>query len=576
MKKIVCTLCYLLCLFRLPAQNITAAEYFFNSDPGAGNGTPIAIGAPATTVNFTASIPTTTLGSGFHTLAIRTKDENNRWSLFETRAVYVSNTLGDPAAVVAAEYFIDSDPGAGNGTSIGVGAAGNTVNFTAVIPTVSLTPGFHTLAIRTLDGSGVWGLFETRAFYITTSFADAPVITAAEYFIDADPGSGNGTPISIGASGTTVNFTTIIPTASLATGFHTLAIRTKNAAGVWGLFEVRPFYISTTTTDAAVITAAEFFIDNDPGAGNGTSIGIGSAGSGVIFTAAIATASLGAGFHTLAIRTRNADGVWGLFETRPFYISTATGNMGIITAAEYFLDTDPGVGNGSPLTFTNPGANVSQTFSLSLPPGTGSGAHTLVMRVRDANGVWSLFDTARIISTLPLDWVTFTGRKVSEKVALDWTTENESNTSHFLIERSKNGIDFTSIGRTSALGGLQNTYRFDDGQPQKGLNYYRLKQFDRNGQFKYSIIVKIFFGDAGMNELKLFPQPVQSTLNVVFGGNGNNLFIQVYDAAGKMVMNERKQNQSTIELTTTSLSKGVYWMIISDGIIQQKGQFVKQ
>jgi len=63
---------------------------------------------------------------------------------------------------------------------------------------------------------------------------NAQTITAAEYFVDADPGAGSGTPVSITA-GTNVNFTAIIPATSLPGGFHFVAIRTKDAAGKWGV-----------------------------------------------------------------------------------------------------------------------------------------------------------------------------------------------------------------------------------------------------------------------------------------------------------------------------------------------------
>ncbi|HYE56491.1 MAG TPA: hypothetical protein VD996_16695, partial [Chitinophagaceae bacterium] len=177
MKRIIFFTAFLLCMLRSQSQNIVAAEYFFDHDPGVGSAAPLSVGSPGTTVNFTASIPTTTLSEGFHTLAIRTKDENGVWSLFESRGVYVSRTVNDLSAITAAEYFIDHDPGPGNATPVNVGATGNTVQFTLVIPTTSLLPGFHTLAIRTRTVNGTWGLFETRAFYISTATADMGVLT---------------------------------------------------------------------------------------------------------------------------------------------------------------------------------------------------------------------------------------------------------------------------------------------------------------------------------------------------------------------------------------------------------------
>jgi sensor domain CHASE-containing protein len=296
--------------------------------------------------------------------------------------------------ITAAEYFFDADPGVRNGTAINIGAPGDVVNFSASISTVSLANGFHFLAVRVKNSDGVWSLFEKRGFYISTSTTNTANITAAEYFFDADPGCGSGTPISVGASGPTVNFTAVIP-AALSAGFHFLAIRTKDADGKWGLFEKRGFYISTSTTNTSNVTAAEYFFDTDPGPGNGTAVSVGPSGPTVNFTAVIPTA-LTPGFHFLAIRTKDADGKWGLFEERSFYVSTSTSNSPIITAAEFFYDSDPGVGNGTALTVNTPGDIITQTFVVPVPGNISAGDHLLTIRVKDQAGKWSLFEKGTI------------------------------------------------------------------------------------------------------------------------------------------------------------------------------------
>ena len=501
MKQWICLL-LLLAAGRLTAQNITAAEYFFNTDPGAGQATPLAVGTPAAAVQITATIPTTSLSSGFHTLAIRAKNADNQWGLLEMRTVYVSQTATNVPPIVAAECFFDKDPGAGNGTGLGVTTPGHSVQFSAVIPTTSLQPGFHQLVIRTKDAAGIWGLFEVRGFYLYAVPANAAAITAAEYYVDNDPGTGNGTPVNIGGSGGVVSFALSLPTSSLSSGFHTLSIRAKDASGNWGLVE-----------------------------------------------------------------------------TRGFYLQPAGANMGAVTAAEYFLDDDPGVGNGMPLTIATPGTSVSQNFMIEIPRGTANGPHLLGIRVKDAAGVWGLFELREINVSgfpLPLHWLSFTGRRKDNTVALLWTTANEINTSHFEVERSVNGVKFNRIGQTTANGGVQNNYQFTDAAPAKGLNFYRLRQVDKNGAFNYSAVVKVYFGDADASTLNLFPQPVSSELNVVFGGRGAEVMIQVYDATGKIVVNERKQNNSVIRLPVEKLARGNYWIVVSDGVTQQKGQFVKQ
>jgi hypothetical protein len=222
--------------------------------------------------------------------------------------------------ITAAEYFIGADPGAGNATTLTL-TTGTTVSFTATIPVNTLPQGFHFISIRTKSTDGAWGLFETRAFYISTATTDVPNITAAEYFIDADPGNGNGTAITV-AAGSTIPFTATVPLGSLASGFHFIAIRTKDVNGKWGLFETRGFYISTQATNAADISAAEYFYDTDPGFGNGIAVPISSATSFYKDSLLLPVGSLPLGNHSITIRVKNTNGNWSLLETKFFNICT--------------------------------------------------------------------------------------------------------------------------------------------------------------------------------------------------------------------------------------------------------------
>lgn len=319
MKRIFFLLLMLSSLF-VNAQVINKAEYFIDTDPGQGNGVNIPVGTNGTTVNFTASVPTTGLTEGFHNLNIRTRTDVGIWSHYENRVFYLSNFAADASSVKVAEYFIDADPGNGNGIIIPVATVGATTSFVATVPTTGLANGFHNLIIRTRNELGQWGLGENRVFYISTS-AIAGDITAAEYFIDTDPGTGSGTALSVGASGATATFTTAIATTGLTNGFHNLNIRTKNTQGIWGHYENRVFYVSNQGLPAADITAMEYFIDIDPGVGNGTAVAV-TAGSVVTLIADIPTTGLTPGEHFLFLRAKSADG-WGGFEKQAFTIGAA-------------------------------------------------------------------------------------------------------------------------------------------------------------------------------------------------------------------------------------------------------------
>ncbi len=386
--------CLLITAYFLPlnttAQNLLKAEYFFDTDPGIGNATSITLTANPGNLVFTTSIPTGALPQGFHQLAIRVKETGGRWSQFENRGFYITASTADATNLTAAEYFFDTDPGNGNGTPIPV-TPGATTNFTVSIPTTSLTTGFHFLVIRTKGADGKWGIFEGRGFYITSSTTDVPNLLAAEYFFDNDPGVGNGTAIPI-TPGATSNFIASIPSGSLTPGFHFVAIRTKGANGKWGIFESRGFYITGSTTDVPNITNAEYFFDTDPGQGNGTAISI-TPGANSNFTVSLPASGLTPGFHFLAIRTQRANGTWGIFESRGFYVSESTASAGDIVAAEYFIDgVDPGEGNGTSILVNPTGPTINQIFDIALT-GVPSGARTISIRVQGSEGIWSQIST---------------------------------------------------------------------------------------------------------------------------------------------------------------------------------------
>ena len=478
MKRLLLILPAICCSVFASAQAIVAAEYFINNDPGAGNGISVSVSTGDTAI-FTAAVPTASLSNGFHTIAVRTKNAAGQWGLYESRGIYVSTATTTMTNITAAEFYIDADPGAGNGTGITPVNSGNTATFTASIATASLSQGFHTIAIRTRDANGVWGLFESRGFYISSNTSNSTNITAAEYFTDTDPGAGNGIPITPISNGSTVSFTVTVPTAALTSGFHFLAIRTRDAAGNWGLFENRGFYISNATGNANNIVAAEYFTDADPGVGNGTAIIPITNGNIVNFTASIPTASLAPGFHFLAIRTKDADGNWGLYESRGFYITTQSTNMPNMVAAEYFIDTDPGQGNAMPVSIPQ-GQTFTQALSLLVPASTTQGNHFIAIRFKDANNNWGLFDfdTLTVSGTIPVTGLTLIARSDQGRVALNWFTLTEINTSHFELERSKDGVQFEKITKTAAAGNSNSRrdYAYTDAQPLTNLNYYRIRQ----------------------------------------------------------------------------------------------------
>ncbi|MEL6629971.1 MAG: T9SS type A sorting domain-containing protein [Bacteroidota bacterium] len=244
MKKIYILICILLMGggYLWAQSPIVAAEYFFDVDPGTGNGASLTIPNPADSINTQVLVSTVGIVPGVHNLFIRTQNQDGAWSLSESRMVIISPS--SPQFIVETEYYFDQDPGPGNGTPVVPNTPGDSINVSLAVGTSGLTPGVHALFIRSKNSTGSWSLSSSQMVIITPALP-LPYV-AAEYFWDQDPGVGNGLPLSVATNGDTGRIHEIIPVPSnLSLGLHSLHIRVQSSNGAWSLFETREVEICT-------------------------------------------------------------------------------------------------------------------------------------------------------------------------------------------------------------------------------------------------------------------------------------------------------------------------------------------
>jgi uncharacterized delta-60 repeat protein len=179
-------------------------------------------------------------------------------------------------------------------------------------------------------------------------------------------------------------------------------------------------------------------------------------------------------------------------------------------------------------------------------------------------------------SLLPLHLLSFSGKKVNSTIQLNWITENEINTSHFEIERSANAIAFTKTGIVASFNSSgRNDYTFIDIQALNGINYYRLKQTDKDGGFTYSAIIKIV-NDANQLQFTLSPNPANNFISIIYPGAKEIVNISIYDVQGRLIQQQSKKNELLIKVDVKQLKLGMYFIHVSDGENIQKGKFIKQ
>ncbi|MBK9194915.1 MAG: hypothetical protein IPO17_07955 [Flavobacteriales bacterium] len=128
----------------------------------------------------------------------------------------------------------------------------------------------------------------------------------------------------------------------------------------------------------------------------------------------------------------------------------------------------------------------SSNWILGVTPGT-----HIVNSVADISAEhyrsWTLSD---LNNPLPVELTTFDGSCNESKVVLKWTTASEINNSHFDVEKSDNGIDWSVVGTVNGAGNSQETINYNFVVANDGnMAYYRLKQVDTDGGISYSTVI---------------------------------------------------------------------------------------
>lgn len=384
----------MLCATLTMQAQLNIGEYFFDTDPGVGNGMTILTQTVTASPSYDSVVSISSIqvpigmSPGVHTLYVRYGDQNNsggiNWSNYEARKFTVAPVSGN--AFVQAEYFFDADPGLGNGTSITLTGNTDSCSFAGNVSTVGLLPGYHTLHIRAKNVQGLWSNYETRKIRINVSGGSS--IVEAEYFFDTDPGIGNATSIALSGNTDSSEFAGNVSTVGLSLGTHQLCIRAKNASGEWSVYETRKIKI---LSNGNALDRAEYFYDVDPGVGNANSLSMVHTGDSSTFSGNIPTTGLTVGTHQLYVRARDIFGRWSLYENRKIKIEDEA------SMAEYFFDTDPGVGQGTSFVLTSLGNGESEfTGGIVTSAGLAYGPHLIYIRTLNQLGQWGMYDSLSI------------------------------------------------------------------------------------------------------------------------------------------------------------------------------------
>ncbi|WP_420581730.1 T9SS type A sorting domain-containing protein [Reichenbachiella sp.] len=277
------------------------------------------------------------------------------------------------------------------------------------------------------------------------------------------------------------------------------------------------------------------------------------------------------------------------FEARAAAYETANGDPGQYTTTDTDTDGIPdwledGDGDGV-LNFADPDngffSDADSDGIVDLFDSDANGVeYGGVSGVPDNDGDMTpnQLDTDNTI-TLPLDFLSFEGQYIEDKILLSWTTANEINVSHFEVERSADGESFNVIGHLDAINieSTINIYSLYDKSPLKGVAYYRLKQVDFDGKYQYSETIRM---ESELHQFSIlyYPNPVDDLLTLDANEEIQYASIQIISISGGVVYQRvySEINNSRINIDLFGLQTGVYQVLLETPKGTKKFRIIKK
>lgn len=239
--------------------------------------------------------------------------------------------------------------------------------------------------------------------------------------------------------------------------------------------------------------------------------------------------------------------------TSPHYATFVAGKVVVATAKVPF-PTALKAGQGTEFEYVfKPTANIKQatTYYFRVDAATYIPANPLPSLTTD--------------QALGVSLTNFNVQKEGANVAIKWSTASEQNNDRFEIERSLNLNDWKVISTVKGSGTSNDVHNYEtrDIDPAAGLNYYRLKQYDLDGQFTLSEIRSVNLSSNSQSVLSVFPNPVRDAINFKLNYAGaSNVSVSLINISGKIIHQEEIKSVEDGKLYKLNLSQkpasGVY------------------
>ena len=166
---------------------------------------------------------------------------------------------------------------------------------------------------------------------------------------------------------------------------------------------------------------------------------------------------------------------------------------------------------------------------------------------------------------LPVEMEDFDVEQVKRSSHVSWKTISERNNDHFEVMRSSDGLFWQSIGSLQGKGNSTQVqdYSFTDKNPINGVSYYRVDQYDYNGEHRSSPMKSVVFDNTFRSEIELFPNPSDNQVTVRSSEQINEVCILSISGAVVQEIELSNSQKNEISFTVAHLTNGVYFIRVN-------------
>jgi len=253
------------------------------------------------------------------------------------------------------------------------------------------------------------------------------------------------------------------------------------------------------------------------------------------------------------------------------WISSATylpvaqkGWTGLQTQIDTYTDGMPRINNFAPaMSYQNNDAAYAAIASVDCPVASGT---------QNPHGYAGILMAASVMefpiySALPVNFLNFTANQDENYVKVAWATGNETGADYYLVEKSANGINFSTV--STAIADKSSTYQWTDSSINQANTYYRIKEVSKNGTTTYSKIVLLKVqNNAALARVIVAPNPVKNNIvNITLDRlNPGNYKLSIVTVNGSLLVKKDLNITGTSSIIESiklpGESNGVYYLLV--------------